>query len=204
MVRRLRSRGRPVLPDHGRDAAHERGGPHAAPCGLRPRPCEGGPTERRAPPEGVGGGNRRLRGRGEGPRLQRIPVRTPRPEVRLLPRGPGEQPLLAAHDRPRARSSARSDVHGTPRGRRSRGPEPERRERGRGGADGDVRARRAGVPPGAERAVLLPAAPETAPANEAAGPRAKARRRTPRDLDPGPDRDRGRPVPTAPQGPSVL
>src|SRR5256886_13929572 len=184
MVWRLRSRGRPLLPDHGRDAAHERGRSHAAPRGLRPRPCEGGPTERRAPPEGVGGGNRRLRSRGEGPRLQRIPVRTPRPEVRLLSRGPGEQPLLAAHDRPRARSSTREDAHGTPRRRRSPGPEPERPERGRRGADGDVGACPAGVPPGAERAVLFPAAFEPAPAPEAPRPRPETRRRAPCDLDP--------------------
>src|SRR5205807_4975892 len=182
----------------------ERGRSHPAPRGLRPRPREGGPTERRAPSEGVGGGNRRLRSRGEGPRLQRIPVRTARPEVRLLPRCAGEQPLLAAHDRPRVRSSTREDVHGTARGRRSRGPEPERRERRRRGADGDLCPCRASIPPGARRAVLLPAVPETASAAQTAGPSAKARRRTPCNLDPSPERDRGRPVPAAPQGPSVL
>src|SRR2546428_1806967 len=183
MVWRVRGRNRPVLPDYGRLAADERGGPHAAPRRLRPRPGQGRPDGGDPTPESVGGGNRGLRCGGENPRLQRVSLRAPGAEIRDVPRGPGGQPRLAPRTRRRARPSRGAEFRGAARGHRPGGPEPERGERGEPRAARDIRPCGARVPPETERAILLPAAGETALGPEAAVPREATRRRPPRDLE---------------------
>src|SRR5205823_7876117 len=106
-------------------------------------------------PEGVGGGHRRVRGGGQGARLQRIPLRAPRVEEWIVPRGPREQPLVETGHRHRVGAPAGADVLGTLDCGRSGGPEPERGERRRRGAARDVRPCGPRIPAVAGGAVLL-------------------------------------------------
>src|SRR2546427_47025 len=100
----------------------------------------------------------------------------------------------------RARPSRGAEFRGAARGHRPGGPEPDRGERGEPRAARDIRPCGARVPPETERAILLPAAGETALGPEAAVPREATRRRPPRDLDPRPRDHGGRPISAVAEG----
>src|SRR3990172_8434026 len=115
--------------------------------------------------------------------------------------GPGGGGLGAGGDRARAGREGDPEVRGAARRRGPGRREPERRERGVRGADGDVRARGPRVPREAVGAVLLLAAPAAEDGPAAPRPAEAAGDPPPLRRGPRPGPHGGRLVPAGPQGP---